>query len=269
MNIINHDEENNKGLLILTGIVLVVVIIIVITVAVLEHKHNQKKTEMIPESETIIATEEVMDTETEEEKETEPSQEIESTTAFNIKNREEFIDPIMGYFAGRANTQVQAFVKQNNLSATEAECLDCAVAQDVPSDTEFYLKLNDSAETLLTARYDPSSATVAVSYCTYTKEQIEQKVWALDNGPAERDTTETSTAGTQKVSGTVQESSEYMWTGNEQNTSGTQAKTSQNISQSTSQNTSKISSQNVTQSSNKNVTAESEEVEDTTEYYYY
>ena len=89
-------------------------------------------------------------------------------TDFKIENQDKFIDPILGSFSGKVNDAVRGYVFQNNLSATSAVCLDCAVAQDDTSCTEFYLQLDDPAGTLVTARYSPQTPGVTVSSCVYS-----------------------------------------------------------------------------------------------------
>ena len=103
------------------------------------------------------------------------------------------------------NDAIRGYVFQNNLSATSAVCLDCAVAQDDTSCTEFYLQLDDPAGTLVTARYSPQTTGVTVSSCVYSLEEIKEETWMLDNGPSVRDA-EGAPSGTSQVQGVVTQS---------------------------------------------------------------
>lgn len=202
MKVVNHDEEKDIKLLCMVGgCVIFFLIALVIGIAFHMHQAAENATESVTENATEIATEieAVISTEKVIEESEELSTEIETETeveteagieTFPIENSEEFIKPMLGFFSGKVNDAVSQFVLENGLMATEAECLDCAVALDTPSNTEFYLKLNDEAGTLLTARYSPEEKKVSVSFCVYSLEEVENEVWFMDNGPAIRDTTE-------------------------------------------------------------------------------
>lgn len=239
MKIVYHDEEDNRPLIKMIGVAVIVVIIVIIIIVFFFHRKNQSAS---VETEQSISTEGLLETEREEtEAETETETEGESQEAdFDIENRQEFIDPILGSFAGKVNEAVRGFVFQNNISATSAVCLDCAVALDDTSCTEFYLQLNDPAGTLVTARYSPQTTGVTVSNCVYSLEEIKEETWMLDNGPAVRDSTETPTdtsTDTEGVHGVVTQS----WpSGNTSSFSGTkQGAVSENLDQ-PAQNTSSI-----------------------------
>ena len=180
MKITYHDEDDNKPLFILLGIAAVVIIIVAIILFIVFHRKNQTEVE----TEEPVATESLLETEepvTEVETETEIQAE-DIKTDFKIENQDKFIDPILGSFSGKVNDAVRGYVFQNNLSATSAVCLDCAVAQDDTSCTEFYLQLDDPAGTLVTARYSPQTTGVTVSSCVYSLEEIKEETWMLDNG---------------------------------------------------------------------------------------
>lgn len=203
MKITYHDEDDNKPLFILLGIAAVVIIIVAIILFIVFHRKNQTEVE----TEEPVATESLLETEepvTEVETETEIQAE-DIKTDFKIENQDKFIDPILGSFSGKVNDAVRGYVFQNNLSATSAVCLDCAVAQDDTSCTEFYLQLDDPAGTLVTARYSPQTTGVTVSSCVYSLDEIKAETWMLDNGPTVRDA-EGAPSGTSQVQGVVTQS---------------------------------------------------------------
>lgn len=211
MKVINHDEEDKKQIFIMVGAVIVLVIIFVVIIC-FTHRSPDNSIED-SESETVVSTESLSwegkesTEETEEESENEME---ESSTAFPIEKREEYIDPILGLFAGKVNEAVEGFVFQNSLAANGAECLDCAVALDDPSNTEFYLQLNDVAGTLVTARYSPDTKGVTVTYCIYSLDEIKDEVWMTDGGPEIRDTTEepVTTIKGKTIQGSIEESTQ-------------------------------------------------------------
>lgn len=204
MKIIYHDREDNKPLFLLLGIAAAVIVIVAIILCIVFH-HRKNQTAV--ETEEPVATESLIETE-EPETEAEIETEIQAGDVkadFKIENQEKFIDPILGSYSEKVNDAVRGFVFQNNLSATSAVCLDCAVALDDMSCTEFYLQLNDPAGTLVTARYSPQTTGVTVSSCVYSLEEIKEETWMLDNGPAVRDS-EGKPADTSQVYGTVTQS---------------------------------------------------------------
>lgn len=216
MKVINHDEEDNKQIFLLMGGVIVFVILIAVILFLTRRppdapvEPSETETAAISaESVSLESDENTEETETESEKESEEGM-AEGNTAFPIEKREEFIDPILGLFAGKVNEAVEGFVFQNSLAANGAECLDCAVALDDPSNTEFYLQLNDVAGTLVTARYSPDTKGVTVTYCIYSLDEIKDEVWMTDGGPEIRDTTEepVTTIKGKTLQGSIEESTQ-------------------------------------------------------------
>lgn len=209
MKVINHDGANNdKKLLLFIGGALLAGIILIVIILFGFRKNDEtsvpeQETETVPNFGTEMESEEnlleKLDTETDigqsEKKD------------LKIEKQDEFITPVLGSFTSKVNDAIKGFMYQNNISAESAKCLDCAVAIDDTSCTEFYIQLNDDAQTLVTARYDPERAGVSVSYCVYSLEEIQEEVWMFDNGPSVRDTqeepayNETSLQNEQKVQG--------------------------------------------------------------------
>lgn len=104
-----------------------------------------------------------------------------------VENQKEFIEPVLGSYTYKLGQEVWAFVQKADLDVTTAKCLDCSIPLDDPSVTEFYLELDDKEKTLLTASYKAETCDIEISSCQYSREEIADSVWMLDNGPAVRD----------------------------------------------------------------------------------
>lgn len=207
MKVVYHDQDNNKPLYVLLGgAAIVVVIVAIILFAVVHHKvkeTGEEETETSAPTEVVVETEEVV-TETEK---LDMSTENDNAE-FPIENQEEYIEPILGFYSEKVNEAVKGFIFQNNISANAAVCLDCAVALDDSSCTEFYLQLNDPSGTIVTARYNPNTTGVTVSNCVYSLEEIKEESWMSDNGPAIRDSAGSPADTTGGIQGTLGQTSQ-------------------------------------------------------------
>lgn len=216
MKVIDHDGEDKdkKLFLMIAGAIAIGAILVAVIMFSFRNQDNVSDTEGVTEAVPDFGTETEAEINQLEKIDTEAKTAQTEMKAFKIEKQEEYITPVLGSFSPKVNDAVRGFVYQNNLSADSAECLDCAVATDDPSCTEFYLQLDDQEKTLVTARYNPERAGVEVSYCVYSLDEIQKAVWMSDNGPAVRDTTEEPIYNNvlqqsgQNVKGTLSDSTE-------------------------------------------------------------
>lgn len=104
----------------------------------------------------------------------------------SILNLDEYAKATLGENAKLLEQALASFVKDRHLDATEAVIFHVMVPMSDPQSIHYYVRLEDSKDTLALLAYHPRENLVTASICNYTEAEVMEEIWE-NSGPAQRD----------------------------------------------------------------------------------
>ncbi len=109
---------------------------------------------------------------------------------FTVTNHEEYITPLVGAWGYTIIQGLYSYAVQYDIDTLEATCIGVGVNQDITEQTDFYMELGDTDQTILVVTYNPTEKAVYIQESDYTKEEILNEVWYYEDMPEVRDVEE-------------------------------------------------------------------------------
>ncbi len=107
-------------------------------------------------------------------------------TGIRITNLAEYASPAMGTNARLLEQSLAGWVTEKKNTAKRGTIIHVMVPQSDPQSVHYYVRMEDSAGTLVLLSYHPRENVVTASDCSYTEEEILAEAWE-GNAPCDRD----------------------------------------------------------------------------------
>ncbi|WP_287492379.1 hypothetical protein [Sellimonas sp.] len=161
--------------------------------AVRQSREKQKQETVQKQEQTAPDSQETAKTTEETAKDGEDSrmnEELVQKEFIEIQHSGDYIRPVLGEQSNLVNQALQKYCTENQVQASWADCLNCTIPLDDPAKTVFFLELQNEEKAPLQAVYDPESRSVLIEPSEYTKEEILNESWSIQEAPAVRDVEE-------------------------------------------------------------------------------